>query len=89
MRRAPEPSPKPTPRSLGVWEADDHGAVPETEFPEPGSVGDAYDAQLGTRPSYECDAVKRQDDHVPDMRTQELERLGVTFHRARDSRNES
>lgn len=84
-----ETSSKKRPRALGVWEADDHGATPEVEFPEPGSVSDAYDAQLGTRPSYECDAKKRQDDHVPDMRTQELERLGAIRDKARDTRNES
>lgn len=77
------------PRSLGVWQADDHGAAPEVEFPEPPSVGDAYDEQLGTRPSYECDAQKRQDDHVPDMRTQDLQRLGALKNKARDTRNES
>ncbi len=61
------------------------------EFPEPGSPERAFDA-LGTEPSGECDARKRQDDHVPDMRTQEWERLRHRHPQAglrRDTRPES
>jgi hypothetical protein len=78
----------PFARTLGVWRADDDGDVPYEEFPEPGST-DAYDEQLGTAPSYECDAKKRQDDHVPDMRIQELARLRALRELPRDTHNQS
>jgi hypothetical protein len=45
------------------------------EFPEPPTPARAFEDQLGTAPSGEGDAQKPQDDHVPDMRIQEMVRL--------------